>query len=215
MARRGALPAGADRVGGTGAIGDRPGGFYSLTEMAALVEYAAARYVTLVPEIDVPGHTGAIFRACPELAPDGHIPGNRAPGLAIGTLDPTRAATWTFVEDVLDAVIPQFPQSACLHVGGDEAFGMADEAHAAFVERAVALVRARGRLALGWQEVARASISSEEIVQYWMDTCETSAMMDNEALREMVPAELLPMLSETLGKAEHDLPSALPPAPGS
>ncbi|MCA0307774.1 MAG: beta-N-acetylhexosaminidase [Actinobacteria bacterium] len=196
-------------IGGAGAMGDRRGGFYSLAELAGLVEYAAARFVTLVPEIDMPGHTGAIFRAYPELAPMDSAFGEVAPGLAIGTLDPQRAETWTFVEDVLDAVVPQFPQSAYVHVGGDEAFGMADEAHAAFVERAIGLVRARARLAVGWQEVARAAIGPDDIAQYWIDSREPGDMMDNEALQAMIPAEMLPLIAETMAKAEHDLPRAL------
>lgn len=196
-------------VGEAGAMGERPGGFYSLAEMAELVEYAAARFITLVPEIDMPGHVGAALRAYPELAPTDDTSGDVAPGLAVGTLDPDRAETWSFVEDVLDAVIPQFPQSAYLHVGGDEAFGMADEAHTAFVERVIALVRDRGRLALGWQEIARASISSDEIVQHWIDSRETAAMMDSEALKAMVPEGMLPLIAETLAKAEHDAARAL------
>ena len=70
---------------------------------------------------------------------------------------------------MLDAVIPQFPQSAYVHIGGDEAWGMPDEAHAAFVERAAALVRARGKRVVGWQEIARAAISSDDVVQYWLE----------------------------------------------
>lgn len=196
-------------IGGAGAMGDRPGGFFSLAEMASLVDHAAARFVTLVPEIDMPGHTGAIFRAYPELAPADGVAGDIAPGLAIGTLDPERPETWSLVEDVLDAVIPQFPQSAYVHVGGDEAFGMPDEAHAAFVERAADLVRARGRRVLGWQEIARAAIGADAIVQYWIDPRETAAMMDNEALKALVPAEHVPVIVETMAKAEHDVPRAL------
>lgn len=194
-------------IGSAGALGDRPGGYYTLADMAGIVAYAAARFVTVVPEIDMPGHTGAIFRAYPELAPANV--GEVSDGFAIGTLDPDRAETWTFVEDVLDAVIPQFPHSAYVHVGGDEAFGMADDAHAAFVERAIGLVRARGRLALGWQEIARATLSADDVVQYWMDSRETEAMMDNDALRELVPAQFLPLLAETLRKAGDDVPRAL------
>lgn len=196
-------------VGGAGALGDRPGGFYSLADMAELVEYAAARFVTLVPEIDMPGHTGAIFRAYPELAPSDGFRGDVAPGLAVGTLDPHRPATWTFVEDVLDAVIPQFPHSAYVHVGGDEAFGMPVAEHAAFMEHAIGLVRARGRRVVGWQETARGSLSPDEVVQYWMDPRETAAMLENDALKEMVPPEMLPLLAETMGLVAHDLPRAL------
>ena len=118
-------------VGSTGAIGDRPGGFYTVAEMAELVKYAADRFITIVPEIDMPGHTGAIFRSYPELAPTKGFSGDIAPGLAVGTLDPGRPETWEFVGDVLDDIIPQFPNTAYIHVGGDEAFGMPVEEHAA------------------------------------------------------------------------------------
>ena len=169
-------------VGSTGAIGDRPGGFYTVAEMAELVKYAADRFITIVPEIDMPGHTGAIFRSYPELAPTKGFSGDIAPGLAVGTLDPGRPETWEFVGDVLDGVIPQFPNAAYIHVGGDEAFGMPVEEHAAFMERATQMVRDRGRLAVVWQEAARANLSSQDVVQYWMDARDTGAMLANEAL---------------------------------
>jgi hexosaminidase len=197
-------------IGADGAIDDRPGGHYTQAELSELVAYAADRFVTVVPEIEMPGHTAAVFRAYPELAP-GEVRsidlGNGA-SLQLSTLDPDRSETWAFVEDVLDAVIPQFPQSAYVHIGGDEAFGMSDEAHAAFVERAVELVRARGQRVVGWQEIARASISSDEVVQYWMDVHEAESM-DYDAVSSMVPAELLPILVEGLKRAAHDAPRAL------
>jgi hexosaminidase len=198
-------------VGGSGAMGDRPGGHYALAEMAALVSYAADRFVTVVPEIDIPGHCAAVFRSYPGLAPaDAHsIELGDGSSFALATLDPGRPGTWTFVEDVLDAVIPQFPQSAYVHIGGDEAFGMPAEVHTAFVEQAVALVRARGKRVIGWQEIARASISSEEVVQYWMEARETEATINGDALSSMAPPELLPFLIDALTKAKDDVPSAL------
>ncbi|MFD4407686.1 beta-N-acetylhexosaminidase [Nocardia sp. NPDC058499] len=196
-------------IGAAGAVDDRPGGFYTRAELSELVAYAAARFVTIVPEIDMPGHTGAIFRSYPELAPAHPVTSEHSGGLAIGTLDHERPETWRFVEDVLDAVIPQFPQSAYLHIGGDEAFGMADEAHAAFVERVTELVRARGRRVLGWQEIARAALSSDETVQYWMDTRDIDSMANNDTLKSMVPPEYMPLITEALAHAEHDVPRAL------
>lgn len=194
-------------IGSTGAIGDRPGGHYSLAEMAELVAYAAARFITVVPEIDMPGHTGAIFQTYPELAPANAK--NVADGLAIGTLNPELSATWNFVEDVLDDVIPQFPQSAFVHIGGDEAFGMADEAHAAFVERVIELVQKRDRIPIGWQEIARAELDPNVVVQYWMDPRETEAMLSNDALQASVPPEMMPLVAATLNKSIGDLPRAL------
>ncbi len=198
-------------IGASGAIGDRPGGYYTQAQLAELLQYAADRFVTVVPEIDMPGHTAAVFRAYPELAPaeTRTIDLGNDVQLEIGTLDPDRPETWSFVEDVLDAVVQQFPQSAYVHIGGDEAWGMADEAHAAFVERAAALVRARGKRVVGWQEIARAAIDSDDVVQYWIETNELAATMESDAAATTVPAELLPILVEHLQKAKQDVPAAL------
>ena len=197
-------------IGASGAIGDRPGGFYSQAELAELVAYAAERFVTLVPEIDMPGHTSAVFRAYPELAPAEirSVDLGNGASIQLSTLDPDRPETWAFVEDVLDAVLPQFPQSAYVHIGGDEAWGMSDEAHAAFVQRAAALVRARGKRVVGWQEIARASISSDDVVQYWMDVHDVDSM-NGDAMSSTVPSEFLPILIEAIGKSKHDVPKAL------
>jgi hexosaminidase len=197
-------------IGASGAIGDRPGGFYSQAELAALVAYAAECFVTVVPEIDMPGHTSAVFRAYPELAPAEirSVDLGNGASLQLSTLDPERTETWAFVEDVLDAVIPQFPHSAYVHIGGDEAWGMSDEAHAAFVERAAALVRARGKRVIGWQEIARASIGSDDVVQYWLDVHDVESM-NGDAMSSTVPSDFLPILIEGLKKAEHDAPRAL------
>jgi len=179
-------------------------GHYTLAGMRELVAYAAERFVTIVPEIDMPGHTGAIFRAYPELAP-----ASVDLGAAGATLDPARADSWRFVEDVLDAVIPQFPQSAYVHIGGDEAFGMPDEDHAAFVEQAIDLVRRRGRRVVGWQEITRAPLSPEDVVQYWMDTRDAEAFLESGVLQGMVPPEFLAMITESIPKAEADVPRAV------
>lgn len=196
-------------VAAKGAIGDRPGGYYTRDELAELVAYAAERFVTVVPEIDMPGHTSAVFSAYPELAPAELKSVDLGDGTSIplNTFDPERPEIWAFVEDVLDGVIPQFPQSAYVHIGGDEAWGMPDEAHAAFVERAAALVRDRGKRVVGWQEIARASISSDDVVQYWLEPQQLESM-DSDA-SSMVPSDLLPVLIEHFKKAAQDVPRAL------
>ena len=197
-------------VGGAGALGDRPGGHYTPADLDALGRYAAERFVTLVPEVDLPGHTQAAFRSYPELAPAPAAEAEAAAtlGFAIGTLDLDRGPTRRFVRDVLAAAAEQFPASAYLHIGGDEAFGMPDADHAAFVDFAVETVRALGRRAIGWQEVARADVGPEEIVQYWVEPREMAAMMESEAFSAMIPAEVLPLLTETMRKSFDDVPAA-------
>jgi hexosaminidase len=157
----------------------------------------------------MPGHTAAVFKAYPSLGPDQARSVDLGNGdrLHLGTLDPGRDETWAFVADVLDAVIPQFPQSAYVHIGGDETWGMADEDHAAFVEKAAALVRERGKKVVGWQEIARADLESEDVVQYWLDL-DVDSMVQNPDL-PTPPEDLLPILVEGLRKAKHDAPKAL------
>lgn len=202
-------------IGGQGAMGDRPGGFYRADELAAIVEYAAERFITVVPEIDMPGHAAAAFLSYPELGELRPMGAGAAADTALGALpplsnlNPGRPEVWAFVEDVLDAVIPQFPQSAYVHIGGDEAFGMDGNEHAAFVERVLELVRARGRRAVGWQEIARATINEDDLVQYWMDPAESESILGSEALQSFVPPEFMAILLEGTEKSAHDVPAAL------
>jgi hexosaminidase len=196
-------------VGAAGAIGDRPGGYYTQAELAELIAYAADRFVTVVPEIDMPGHTSAVFKAYPALGPDEirSVDLGNGDSLQLNNLDPGRDETWAFVEDVLDAVISQFPRSGYVHIGGDETWGMSDEDHVAFVEKAAALVRARGKKVVGWQEIARADLEPADVVQYWLDL-DVDSMVRNPDL-PTPPEDLLPILVEGLRKAKYDAPKAL------
>ncbi|MFC9694168.1 family 20 glycosylhydrolase [Kribbella sp. NPDC056951] len=190
------------KFGSLGAMADRPGGYYTPLELAELNRYAEERFVTLVPEIDFPGHTGAVSRAYPDLTTE--LPGIPLPNgghLEFHSLDPADPEVWTFVEDVADALIPQFPRSAYLHIGGDEAWGMSDEAHAAFVRRAADLVRAKGKQVVGWQETARANTAQSDLTQYWLDIQDIDAI----SARPDIPEFLI----EHLAKARHDVPKAL------
>ncbi len=104
-------------IGGQGAAGSRPGGFYTKADYREIVQYAAERFVTIVPEFDMPGHTAAIYRAYPELAGD---------GVHAATADLERAAwfqvmhpdhphIFSFVTDVLTEIAELTP-GAYLHI---------------------------------------------------------------------------------------------------
>ncbi|HSM67400.1 MAG TPA: family 20 glycosylhydrolase, partial [Ilumatobacteraceae bacterium] len=99
-------------IGAAGALGDRPGGFYSQQEFTDLVRYAADRWITVVPEVDMPGHCGAAIRAYPEL------------GASPNVLDPDSPSVQAFLADVV-ATMAELAPGPWLHIGGDEAFGMA------------------------------------------------------------------------------------------
>ena len=96
----------------SGRTGD--GWFYSQEDIRELVRYAADRYVTLVPEIEMPGHSGAAIASYPELACGGKAPGGWSAPLCV-----SQEATFEFVTHVLDEVIALFP-SRYIHIGADE-----------------------------------------------------------------------------------------------
>lgn len=198
-------------VGGAGAVGDRPGGYYTQDDIAELVAYAAERFITIVPEVDLPGHAQAIFRAYPELAPQAtpESAAAAAAGFAIGTLDLDRGTTRGFLDDVIAAAAQQFDTSAWIHVGGDEAFGMAREDHAAFVDAAMDVVRRHGRRPLGWQEAGRSAVGPDDVVQYWIEPNETLRMLESGILQNMLPPEIAPVLEATMRESMNDVPEAL------
>ncbi|MFI5615339.1 beta-N-acetylhexosaminidase [Amycolatopsis sp. NPDC051903] len=128
------------------------GGFYSTDDLREIVAYAASRAVTVVPEIDVPGHARAAIAAYPELGPD---PGAEwevwtSWGISTSLLDPSES-TVDFFRAVFDHVLDIFP-APVIGLGGDEVPG-ATEAHGRFVREMAAHLAARGRQALGWDEV--------------------------------------------------------------
>ena len=115
-------PAGpsSPRVGASTEVGGGPGGFYTEEDYASIVAYAAERFVTVVPEIDVPGHTNAALSAYPELNADG-VAREPYTGIDVGfsSLDVDSDATWEFLDDVFRSVAAQTP-GPYLHIGGDE-----------------------------------------------------------------------------------------------
>jgi hexosaminidase len=159
----------------------------------------------------MPGHVSAVFAAYPELAPERSPLADDAAavGMAIGTLSLDRGRTREFVRDVLAAAAEQFPTSAYLHIGGDEAFGMPDADHAAFVEFAADVVRGLDRKVVGWQEAGRADLAEGDVVQYWIEPGVMESMAESGAMTSMIPPELLAVVAETMMKAVDDVPRAL------
>lgn len=165
----------------TGAAGRR--GFYSVGEFRQLQEYAAERFVTVVPEIDLPGHCAAAVRGCPEIETMPR-PAWLDPSVSYAPpLNPAGPGVRRFVEDVLTEVARQ-TTGPYVHIGGDEALGIDPQNFGAAVRRAREVVRAAGKQPLGWQESTRAGVEPDGIAQFWVDV----PMMDlpeNEAdLRE-------------------------------
>lgn len=153
--------------GGSTAVGGGPGGFYTQAEYADIVEYARQRFITVIPEIDMPGHTNAALASYPALNCD-----DRAPALYTGirvgfsSLCITRETTYRFVDDVVREIAAITP-GPWFHMGGDEVKTLSAAQYATFVERVQTIVRSHGKVMIGWDEVGATRLHPTTIVQYW------------------------------------------------
>ena len=165
--------------------GQRYGGFYTQKEVREIVAYARDRFVTIIPEIEMPGHSQAVLAAYPELAcSEGPFEVATSWGVKEDVFCP-KEATFTFLENVLSEVMDLFP-SAYIHIGGDEcpkkrweesAFvqhlikkeGLKDEneLQSYFIRRMEEFLESKGRKLIGWDEILEGGLSPNATVMSW------------------------------------------------
>ncbi|HEY8312647.1 MAG TPA: family 20 glycosylhydrolase [Candidatus Baltobacteraceae bacterium] len=127
--------------------------YYSTANVRAVVAYAARRYVTVVPELEMPAHAGAAVRAYPRLACSGETLCTRGAGLA-------------FARGVLADAIAEFP-SAYVHTGGDEVPVPALYAQPQFTRDIESYLESRGRRLVGWDDIFTPQLSPRTVVMVW------------------------------------------------
>jgi hexosaminidase len=188
----------------------RYGGFYTKDEIRRIVAYAAARHITIVPEIDMPGHATAMVAAYPELGSTPTPP--KAPSSDWGILPNllnTEDTTFTFIDNVLDEVMQLFP-GTYIHVGGDEApkgqwkadpraqarikaLGLKDEEalQGWFTGRLGGYLEKHGRRLIGWDEILDGSVPADATVMSWrgMDGALKAAHAGHDTV--LAPAPIL------------------------
>jgi hexosaminidase len=153
--------------GGTTEVGGGPGGFYTKEQFAALVAYARARFVTIVPEIDMPGHTNAALASYVELNCNGVAPPLYT-GIDVGfsAFCVDKEPTYAFIDDVVREIAAMSP-GPYFHVGGDEVKTLTPEQYARFIERVQGIVQSHGKYMIGWDEIAPVKLLPTTIVQHW------------------------------------------------
>jgi hexosaminidase len=153
--------------GGSTQVGGGPGGHYTQRQYQEIVAYARDRHVTVVPEIDLPGHTNAALACYGELSCDGR-PRELYTGTEVGfsSLCVEAPETWWFLDEVLGELAALTP-GPWLHIGGDEVRTLNDRQYGGFVERVQELVGAHGKRAIGWQEIAKARLLPTTAAQWW------------------------------------------------
>jgi hexosaminidase len=202
------------------------GGFYTQDQIRDIVKYAAERYITIVPEIEMPGHAQAAIAAYPELGVTGQRP-PVSPDWGVHTyLYNVDDATFDFLQDVLVEVLDLFP-SRYIHVGGDEAakdqwhasakvqrqmkeLHIADEAalQSWFIARIEKFIDAHGRKLIGWDEILEGGLAPRATVMSWQGVKGgiEAAKQDHDVVMSPSPALYLDHVQTPL----HDEPPGRP-----
>jgi hexosaminidase len=158
--------------GGSTAVGGDPGGYYTQAQYKQIVAYAQRRFITVIPEIDMPGHVNAALASYAELNCDGV-----APPLYTGTdvgfssLCVRKELTYKFVDDVIGELAAITP-GRYLHIGGDEASATQPADYVSFMNRVQPIVAAHGKSVLAWHQVVEATPPPTTVAQYWDTTAD-------------------------------------------
>lgn len=164
-------------VGGSTEVGGGPGGYYTQAEYQAIVAYAAAHYITVVPEIDMPGHTNAALASYAKLNCDGKAPPvYTGTNVGFSSLCISLPITYTFITDVVDQLAKITP-GQYFDIGGDEANSTKPAAYKTFETKVQQIVAATGKTAIGWEpNLATAPLLSSTVAQFWNTTTSDSAL---------------------------------------
>jgi hexosaminidase len=153
--------------GGSTQVGGGTGGYYTHDQYADIVKFAQDRYITVVPEIDMPGHTNAALASYPELNCSGKAT-ELYTGTEVGfsTLCTSKEITYKFIDDVVRELAAITP-GPYIHIGGDESHATKIEDYIPFMNRVQEIVVKHGKQVIGWDEIALSSLKPNSIAQHW------------------------------------------------
>ncbi|WP_296315831.1 beta-N-acetylhexosaminidase [Winogradskyella sp. UBA3174] len=165
--------------------GKKYGGYYTQEQIKEIVAYASARFITVIPEIELPGHSQAAIAAYPELGCTGEQVEVAKKGGVFENIYCPKEETFAFLEAVFDEVLELFP-SKYIHIGGDEApktnwkkckscqqrikdEGLKDEheLQSYFISRIEEYLNSKGRQIIGWDEILEGGLAPNATVMSW------------------------------------------------
>ena len=154
-------------IGGSSEVGGGPGGFYTQEEYKDIVAYAAKHFITIIPEIDMPGHTNAASVSYPILNGNGKTP-KIYTGTEVGfsTFDTRKDTVYAFIDDVVREITAITP-GPYFHAGGDESHVTKKKDFIHFVSKVDKIVKKYGKKMIGWDEIVHADIDTSAIAQFW------------------------------------------------
>ena len=153
--------------GGSTEVGGTLGGYYTQQDYAEIVRYAKAHFLTVVPEIDTPGHSNAALASYADLNCDGTAPPLYT-GVEVGfsSLCVGKPVTYAFLDDVVREIAAITP-GPYLSLGGDEAASTSPADYLAFMARAQKIVHKYGKTVWGWHQIAASDVRRGSVAAYW------------------------------------------------
>jgi hexosaminidase len=177
--------------GGSTQVGGGKAGFYTQEQYKDIVAYAGSRYITVIPEIDMPGHTNAALASYPELNCN---PKDKNPKLYTGTevgfstLCTQNENVYKFVDDVI-AELAAITPGPYIHIGGDESRVTAQKEYVKFIDRVQGIVVKHGKQVIGWDEIGLSTLQPNTIAQYWANGANSVNAVQKGAKIIMSPAK--------------------------
>jgi hexosaminidase len=179
----------------------RYGGFYTQDDIREVVAYAAALHITVVPEIEMPGHSLAALTAYPQFGTgNGPFTIQTQGGVNPGIYSPAKDGTFEFLDNVLTEVFQLFP-GKYVHIGGDEVPGgpwqkdpacqalmkreglkSPDELESWFIRHIEAFVNANGKTLIGWSEITRGGLAKSAVVMDWIGGGQEAASLGHDVV---------------------------------
>jgi hexosaminidase len=172
-------------IGSQFSVNNDPGGYWTQAEYIDVVRYAAARYMTVVPEVDTPGHNNAIimsYNTGPTppypVFPDINCGANHPPvwnlsfDVGYSALCPDSDHTWAILTDIITQLTAMSP-GPYYHLGGDEvpASLLTAAQYNAFIDRESQIIKARGKIVMGWADISSAGFGQpgapQAVAQFW------------------------------------------------
>ncbi len=176
-------------IGGSTEVGGGAGGFYTQEQFVELVNYALERNITIIPEIDMPGHTNAALASYAELNKiDKATELYTGTEVGFSTLLAKKEITYQFIDDVVREISAISP-GPWFHIGGDESHVTDSLDYIILINRAQEIVTKYDKKVIGWDEIANATPVAGATVQFWADVENTTLGVEKGAQVIMSPAK--------------------------
>lgn len=154
-------------IGSLTEVGGGNGGFYTQEEYSDIVAYAAKHYITIIPEIDMPGHTNAASVAYPYLNGNGKkLTAYTGTKVGFSTFNTRSKKVYDFIDTVIEEIAALTP-GPYFHIGGDESHSTKKADYVYFMDNVIKIVQKHGKTTIGWDEIATSNAGSTSVSQFW------------------------------------------------